>query len=91
LEDAMARVKITEIGEGIHPSEVVVAVATNEGTENLVVDRRSMKDGAIEIGYPIRQQGDLYLVEFPRETMSGSWRGWVHSDLILLEDERVRA
>ena len=88
----MMRVKVAEVDEGLHPSEVVVAVKTNEGTENLVVDRRSLKDGAVEIGYPIRQHGDFYLVEFPRETMSGSRRVWVHSDQMLEEEEeRVRA
>lgn len=87
----MARVKVSEVGEGLHPSEVVVAVATNDGTENLVVDRQSLKDSTIEVGHPIRQQGDLYLVELPSETMSGSWRVWVHSEYILLEDERLRA
>jgi hypothetical protein len=86
----MVRVKVAEVSEGLHPSEVVVAVTTNEGTENLVVDRRSLKDGGVEVGYPIRQQGDLYLVELPRETMSGSWRVWVHSDQIF-EVERLRA
>ncbi len=87
----MARVKVEEVGEGLHPSEVIVAVATNDGTENLVVDRQSLKDGRIEVGHSIRQQGDLYLVEVSRESMSGSWRVWVYSDHILLEDERVRA
>jgi len=86
----MARVKVAEIGEGLHPSEVVVAVATNDGIENLVVDRLSLKDDRIEVGHPIRKHGDLFLVELPRETMSGTWRVWVHSDNILLEDERVR-
>jgi hypothetical protein len=60
-------------------------------TENLVVDRRSLKDGAVEIGCPIRKHGDFYLVEFPRETMSGSRRVWVHSDQMSEEEERVRA
>jgi len=87
----MARIKVAEIGDGLHPSEVVVAVATNDGTENLVVDRLSLKDNMIEVGAPIRQHDDLFLVELPREAMSGTWRVWVHSDNILLEDERVRA
>jgi hypothetical protein len=86
----MARVKVAEVGEGLHPSEIVVAVKTIDRIENLVVDRRSLKDGAVEIGYPIRQQGDLYLVELPRETMSGSQRVWVNSDQ-MLEEERLRA
>jgi hypothetical protein len=80
------------VGDGLHPSEIVVAVKTIDRTENLVVDRRSLNNGAIEIGYPIRQQGRLYLVELPRETMSGSQRVWVDSAQILEEEEeRVRA
>jgi hypothetical protein len=87
----MMRVKVAEVGEGLHPSEIVVAVKTIDRTENLVVDRRSLKDSTVEIGYPIRKQGDLYLVELPRETMSGSRRVWVHSDQVFEEEERVRA
>ncbi len=84
------RLKVEEVGEGLHPSEVVVAVKTFDRTENLVVDRRSLNDGAVEIGYPIRQQDDLYLVELPRETMSGSQRVWVSSD-DMLQEERLSA
>lgn len=84
------RVKVSEVGEGLHPSEIVVAVATIDGAENVVVDRRSLKADTIEVGYPIRQHNDLYLVELPRETQSGSWRVWVRSDQIF-EDERLGA
>lgn len=86
----MMKVKVAEVGAGVHPSEVVVAVRTVDGTENVVVSRRSLKADRIEVGYPIRQEDDMYLIELPRETLSGSWRVWVHSDQIV-EDERVRA
>lgn len=87
----MMKVKVAEVGEGLHPSEVVVAVRTLDGTENLVVDRRSYRNGTVSIGYPIRQEGNNYLVELPRETLSGSWRVWVKEDQVLLEDGRLSA
>lgn len=72
------RVKVTEVGRGGHPSEVMVAVATTEGEERLVVHRRSIKEGdTLEIGYPINQKDQRYLVELPRETLKGLWRVWV--------------
>lgn len=86
----MMKVKISEVGSGVHPSEVVVAVKTVDGAENLVVSRRSLKAASIEVGYPIRREDDRYLIELPRETSSGSWRVWVHFDQIV-DDERARA
>ncbi len=87
----MVKVKVQEVGTAHQPSEVVVAVKTLSGTENLVTDRRSLRDGAIAIGYPIRQEEGSYLIELPRETQSGSWRVWVKSDQLISEDERMRA
>ncbi|MFY9628128.1 MAG: hypothetical protein WAK03_08265 [Methylocystis sp.] len=84
------KVKAAEVSEGIHPSEVVVAVSTTDGIENIVVSRRSFKSGGIDIGFPIRQDRDQYLIELPRETLSGSWRVWVKADQ-LIEEERLRA
>jgi hypothetical protein len=71
------RLKVTEEGEGIHPNEVVVSVLTKDGLERLVVHRRSLEGGGLEIGYPILAENDQYLVELPRETMRGLWRVWV--------------
>jgi hypothetical protein len=84
------KIKVAEIGEGIHPSEVVVSVKTVDGTENLVVSRRSLKAGSLDIGYPIRTNEDTYLIELPRETLRGQWRVWVKSDQFA-EEERLRA
>jgi hypothetical protein len=87
----MVEVKVQEVGSAIHPSEVVVAVKTVSGTENLVIDRRSLRNGAIAIGFPIRQEEGSFLIELPRESQSGSWRVWVKSDQLIFENERMRA
>ena len=74
------RIKVEEVGNGLHPSEVVVSVKTTDGAERLVVDRRSLSESrSLEIGYPIDSRDDLLLVELPRETTTGSWRVWVHA------------
>ena len=78
----MMRVKVERVREGLHPSEVVVAVATADGIERLIVDRRSLEGDAIAIGYPVGQDGDLLLVELPRETQTGLWRVWVRKELV---------
>ena len=41
------RVKVREIGPGLHPSEVVVEVQTTDGSERLVVDRNSLQGRTI--------------------------------------------
>jgi hypothetical protein len=93
LEDAMMKVKVAEIGKGLHPSEVVVAVKTVDGDQSLVIDRRSLDNGFINIGYPIRvhNQNQTYLIELPRETSSGSWRVWVNRTQLEDEPERQLA
>ena len=85
------RVKVKELGKGLHPSEIVVQVETMRGPENLVIDRRSLKDGSIEVGAPLNRDGkDNWLVELPQETMSGTWRVWVN-DKFLVPEPKVRA
>lgn len=71
------KVKVTKVGEGAHPSEIIVAVDTTSGPERLIVHQRSIQDNGLDIGYPIREENTNYLVELPRETTSGSWRVWV--------------
>jgi hypothetical protein len=88
----MMRVKVDKIGKGIHPSEVIVSVKTNDGEERLVVHQRSLQEDSLDIGYPIDENDDQYLIELPRETMTGLWRVWVQkSKVIQITDERVRA
>jgi hypothetical protein len=80
-EDAM-RVKIQDKSPGLHPSEVVVGLRTDEGIERLVVHKRSIKDDGLDIGYPISDKQNQYLIELPRETQSGAWRVWVNKDQV---------
>lgn len=79
----MSRIRIHKVGDGQHPSEVMIAVNTSTGQERLIVDRRSLKNDTIDVGYPVGGEGDYFLVELPRETMSGEWRVLVsRADLI---------
>ena len=84
------RVKVQEVGAGLHPSEVVVQVKTVTGSENLVVDKRSLENGTLAVGSPIARKGDQWLVELPRETMRGAWRVWVKRGALTYEDREAR-
>lgn len=77
----MYRLKVQTVGNGQHPSEVLVSLTTADGErEELIVDRRSIQNGTLRVGYPIRVRPGRYLVELPRETIRGSWRVWVKDD-----------
>lgn len=86
----MMRLIVEEVGRGLHPSEVVVAVKTADGQQRLVVSSRSLQKGSISVGWPLGERDDATLVELPRETQSGAWRVWVPKDQ-LVEEERMRA
>ena len=70
---------------GMHSSEIVIEISTVEGTAYAIIDRLSLENGGVEIGYPVGAKNGKYLVELPRETLQGSWRVWVDSSE-LLED-----
>lgn len=71
------QLKISGTRDALHPSEVVVVVNTTNGTESLVVDKKSLQGEFLEIGHPIGTKDNNVLVELPRETYSGAWRVWV--------------
>ena len=78
------RLLVDRVADGPGPNEVVVTVATADGrSEELIVDRRTLADTKIEVGYPISQRNGHFLVELPREAMSGLWRVWVDRDRIV--------
>lgn len=79
------RVKVQTIGEGLHPSEVVVQVQTESGPENLVVNKRAIQKDSVAVGMPLQQNKEMVLVELPREAMSGRWRVWVPRDALTKE------
>lgn len=84
----MMHLRVQRLGEGLHPSEMVVSVATKDGPEELVVDPHSLQNDSLEIGYPVGRDGDLLLVELPRQTARGAWRVWVRENE--LTSERLR-
>lgn len=78
------RLRVDRVADGPGPNEVVVTVATADGRcEELIVDRRTLADTEIEVGYPISQRNGQLLVELPREAMSGLWRVWVDRDRVV--------
>jgi len=77
------RVKIEEVGNGQHPSEKVVKVETRDGPEQLVVDRRSIREHSLDVGFPVGQHNGHFLVELPRETFRGAWRVWVEKAIVV--------
>ena len=85
------RVKVDEVGAGVHPNEVVVSIPTDTGVEKLVVHKRALVNGTLEIGYPISEDSSKYLVELPRETMSGLWRVWVERERVTLRPAKQTA
>jgi hypothetical protein len=89
----MMRLKVENVGRGLHPKEAVVAVTTTTGKERLIVPMQSIVNGSIEISWPIRANAldNSVLVELPRETQSGAWRVWVPRNQIFEIEERMRA
>jgi hypothetical protein len=87
------RLKVREIGRGLHPSEVVVEIRTPTGPERLAVDRKTVQDGTIFVGWrPLAEKRGQWLIELPRETMSGTWRVWVkHAEIVPERREVARA
>jgi hypothetical protein len=81
---------VEEVGSGLHPSEVVVSVKTVDGSQRLIVSKRSLVENSISVGFPIGESQNATLIELPRETQSGAWRVWVPKDQ-LFEEERMRA
>lgn len=84
---AMMKLRAAKVGDGLHHSEVVVSIHTDKGDEGLVLDKRSFRDGFVSIGFPIRAEGDAFLVELPRETSTGNWRVWVDKSQLIPEKE----
>ena len=84
----MLRVKVERVRDGLHPSEVIVAVTTADGSrEELIVDKRSLRNNTLRIGYPVGgdDQSNL-LVELPRETFRGTRRVWVSGNLLVPDE-----
>lgn len=72
------KLKIKQVGPGLHPNEVVISIQTKEGTEQLAVNQRVLQEGLLKLdGFPVGSQDEFLLVELPQETFRGFWRVWV--------------
>jgi len=81
----MMRLKVRQLGEGLHPSETFVSVKTKDGLEEFVVDSRSLDNDSLLIGWPLGREDPYLLVELPRPTLRGSNRVWVTRDELIQE------
>ncbi len=86
----MMRLKVEKVGEGLHPSELVVSVRTKDGPEELVIDPRSLRHESVRIGWPVGAENGFLLVELPRQTSRGAQRVWVRKD-DLVDEGQIRA
>lgn len=84
------RMRVQEVGPGLHPSEVVVEVQTTQCTERLVIDRTAIANDSLFVGWRslARKNGEV-LIELPNETMSGTSRIWVRNDDIIVDQDRA--
>jgi hypothetical protein len=84
------RMKVQQVGPGLHPSEVVVEVQTTQGAERLVIDRTAIANDSLFVGWrSLAQKNGEVLIELPNETMSGTSRIWVRSGDIMLDQDRA--
>jgi hypothetical protein len=77
------RVSIEEVEAGQHPSEKVVKIHTVDGPVHLIVDHRSIQQQSLDVGFPVAQHDDKFLIELPRESIRGVWRVWVDKAIVV--------
>jgi hypothetical protein len=83
------KLRLKEVGEGLHPRERMAEIKTSEGPEYLILDEQTVKGGSIEVGFPVRVRNGDYLIELPRETVRGAWRVWVPRSEVIEAEARV--
>jgi hypothetical protein len=81
----MMRLKVKQLGEGLHPSEMFVSVETKDGPQDLAVDPSSIHGSTVSVGWPVGRKGHYLLVELPRPTSAGARRVWVSKDELVSE------
>ena len=73
----MRHLKVQNIKDALHPSEAVVEVRTQDGSQFVVVSRNALSNDRLSVSFPLMEEQDHYLVQLPAETQSGAWRVWV--------------
>jgi hypothetical protein len=81
----MMLVKVKDVSEGLHPSEIFVSVETRDGPEELAVSAKALRNGTLPVGWPVGKEGDFLLVELPRPTVRGFSRVWVRKEQLVPE------
>jgi hypothetical protein len=72
------RLKVKKVEEGMHPSQVSVAIDAQDGRHFLVLNKASVDNSeTIDVGNPVGIKDGYRLIELPEETDGGSWRVWV--------------
>jgi hypothetical protein len=88
----MMRLKVTPLGEGLHPSETFVSVQTRDGAQDLVVNASSIHTSTVAstvaVGWPVGREGTYLLVELPMPTSLGSQRVWVSKEELVPEKRK---
>jgi hypothetical protein len=56
----MMLVKVKDVSEGLHPSEIFVSVETRNGPEELAVSAGSVRNGTLPVGWPVGREGDFF-------------------------------
>jgi hypothetical protein len=70
-------VKCKELMTGIGPSDVLIGIETTDGLEEVILSNRLFNGQAVDVGPPIADEKDRYLIELPRESVKGRWRLWI--------------
>jgi hypothetical protein len=83
----MMRLKVTPLGEGLHPSEMFVSVEARDGPQDLAVNPTAIQNSTstVAVGWPVAREGAYWLVELPAQTSLGSRRVWVGKDELITE------
>lgn len=68
------RIKYNKRRDGPIASETVVTIPTVSGTEDVIVHESQVDADTVEVGFIRRKEDGNFLIELPRETMSGRWR-----------------
>jgi hypothetical protein len=83
----MMRLKVTPLGEGLHPSEMFVSVETRDGRQDLAVNPIAIQSStsSVAVGWPVAREGVYRLVELPTQTSLGARRVWVDKNELITE------
>jgi hypothetical protein len=78
------KLKVNVICDSFHFCDVVIGVETIRGVIQMVVDRRVVQNGVLEIGHPVGENDDGYLVALGENDVDSLSHVWVSKSEVLL-------